>query len=250
MKEIYLSNKGNEILISHFPGWTRYNYIKKIEKISKNKFTVPENITILTVMDDDSVNFNKSPLINQLTKNKIKFINAAEHKDVYPWVNNKKIELLKNTLDTIETEYTLILDGSDVVIHKDLTNIIDIYKTYNKDIIFNASQWAHPSIDIEGIENRKETYGEYCYLNAGCCIGKTDSLKSFYSECFDLFSSSNKDDENWESEQYFVRQTFKNHMDTVFFDYDCRIFQIWHKTELKLPYISKDRNIIYQIDKS
>ena len=248
MKEIYLSNKGHKIKICHFPGWTRYNYKHKIDKFSRYKTSIPDNLTIITVVDDDSVAYDKSPLIKQLNMNGIPFINAAEHKDVYPWVNNKKLELINDALKKVNTTYCLILDGIDVVIIDDLKDIIDIYSTYGKDIIYNASPWAHPKLDIEGIENRKELYGEYCYLNAGCCIGKTTALKKFYKECVETFNAADTNDENWESEQYFVRQVFAKHTDKIFFDYECKIFQVWHKTELKLPYINENRDIIYQID--
>lgn len=199
----------------------------------------------MTVVDDDTANYDKSVLINQLKRNKIPFINAAEHKDVYPWVNNKKISLIVDALSKVETEYCLILDGIDVAINSDLKDIINILKTYNKDIIFNATAWAHPSMEIDVIEDRKEKYGTYCYLNAGCCIGKTEALKTFYAEVLELFNNCPKDDPNYTSEQYFVRQAFKNHMDTIFFDHECKLFQVWHKAKLGVYNINIPSNTIY-----
>lgn len=249
MKEVYLTPNGNKINISHFPGWTRYKYKRLMEKMAKTKIkNVPENLTIMTVVDDDTANYDKSPLINQLKENNIPFINAAEHKDVYPWVNNKKIELICNALKEVKTEYCLILDGIDVVINRDLNHIIDDFKTYNKDIIFNATAWAHPSVEIDVIENRKEIYGTYSYLNAGCCIGNTDALLKFYKEVLKMFKATPEDDEFYSSEQYFVRKVFAKRMKTVFFDYKCKIFQVWHNAELGIPKIDQStHSIIYKL---
>ena len=84
-------------------------------------------------------------------------------------------------------------------------------------------------------------------MNAGCCIGKTKALRAFYKECLDIFKSSDKD-EYWQSEQYFVRKAFAKNMKKVWFDHDCRIFQVWHKTEVGLPKIDRmTGDIIYQI---
>jgi len=249
MAQTYLTSKGTPIKISHFPGWTRYKYKYLIDRFSKTKIKpLPEKIQLITCMDDDSVSYNKSPLINQLNSNGIPFINAAEHKDVYPWVNNKKIKLIYDALQNVTSEYCLILDGIDVTINQDLDDIIDIYKTYDKKIVFNATPWAHPKVIIDMVEDRKIRYGKYCFLNAGCCIGETESLRSFYKEALDIFNETPQDNPYWSSEQYFIRKVFANHMDTVFFDYDCKIFQIWHKTKVGLPQINrKNGHITYQI---
>ena len=71
-------------------------------------------------------------------------------------------------------------------------------------------------------------YGIYNYLNAGICIGKTDALIEFYQECWDIAKYDSKNPYH-SSEQYYVRKVFDTHQDTVFFDWDCRFFQIWHK---------------------
>ena len=249
MSQKYLTSKGNPIKISHFPGLERHDYKHIIEKFSKIKIKpLPENLQLITCVDDDTVNYDKSPLINQLKRSNIPFINAAEHKDVFPWVNNKKIKLLYDTLQNVTTEYCLILDGIDVTINTDLDDIIDIYKTYEKDIIFNATPWAHPRVIVDMVPNRKVNYGKYCFLNAGCCIGKTEALKEFYKEVLDIFNETPKNDKYWKSEQYFVRKAFANHMDTVFFDYDCKIFQVWHKTEVGPAEIDdKTGDITYRI---
>ena len=240
MKMTYLTSKGEPVKISHFPGWTRYKYKYLMDKFSTNKIGgLPKDLRIITCVDDDSASHGKSPLINQLDRCGIPYINAAEHKDVYPWVNNKKIHLLYDTLKNVKSKYCLILDGIDVTINENLDDIIDIFNTYKKDIVFNATPWAHPHAEIDIIENRKELYGKYCYLNAGCCIGKTKALVKFYKEVAEIFDNTPETDENWESEQYFVRKAFANHMDKVWFDNECKLFQVWHKTKLSLPHIDR-----------
>lgn len=126
-----------------------------------------------------------------------------------------------------KTEYALILDGADVCIMSDLSDIVERFKTYDKDIIFNATIRRFPQVEIDYIENR-ELLGKYCYFNAGCCIGKTKALLEFYQECQKVIRT---DRHKNPSEQYYVRQVFNKHQDKVFIDYDCKIFQVWHNPE-------------------
>ena len=241
MKHVYLNAKGNPIKISHFPGHSKCKYKDLIKEFAKTKISeIPSDLQIITCVDDNNVANDKSPLIRQFNKNNIPFINAASGKDVYPWVHNKKIQLIYDTLQNVTSKYCLILDGIDVTFNSDLTSIIEDFKAYNKKIIFNGTSLLHPRVIIDVIPNRVEKYGKNSFLNAGCCIGETEALKSFYKEVLDLFNTTDKaTNKYWKSEQYFVRSVFANHMDTVWFDYESKIFQVWHGIKLGLPEINK-----------
>ena len=248
MKEIYLTKNNNPIKISHFPGYDRYLYKNLMARFERNKVSIPDNITLITVADDDTVAYDRAMLIRQLNKSKINFVNPAKHVDVYPWVNNRKIELIINALKRITTEYCLILDSLDVTINSDLSNIIELFQTYNKEILFNATNFKYPNVDVDIIENREELYGRYCYLNAGCCIGLTSSLLKFYEDTLENLNNCSKDDPYWESEQYHIRKTFSQNMETVGIDYECKIFQVWHKLKLENPKVDIfKKTITYKI---
>lgn len=123
------------------------------------------------------------------------------------------------------------MDGNDAVIMDDLDTLIDKYKTYSKDIIYNATCWRFPQIIVDYVADRYK-YGIYNCLNAGICIGKTESLIPFYQEALDIAKYDGKNPYH-SSEQYYIRKVFDKYQDTVFFDYDCRFFQIWHKVSYK-----------------
>jgi hypothetical protein len=203
---------------------------------------VPENLQIVTCVDDLSV--DSACLIKQLKSSNIPFINAAEGINVQPWVNTKKIGCYYNALLNIDKEYTLLLDGTDVTIVSDLSDIIEKYKEYNVDILYNATAASFPKVNIEKIEH-KDFYGKYGNFNAGCCIGKTDKLIDFYKEGLEVLKNMDNNDPFKDSEQYHLRKVFANHLDTVWFDYRCKIFQVMHKIN-NISFITQNTtNMLY-----
>lgn len=226
----YISHSGNPILIGHFPGQCRSieNNIRIIEETMKKKVHVPDNITIVSPITENTL--NNSPLPIQLNNSGIDYINPLLGKNVI-WRPHEKIKYVLDGLKEVKTEYTLIMDGNDAVIMDDLDTLIDKYKTYNKDIIYNATCWRFPQVIVDYVEDRYK-YGIYNYLNAGICIGKTESLIPFYQEAWDIAKYDGKNPYH-SSEQYYIRKVFDKYQDTVFFDYDCRFFQIWHKASYK-----------------
>ena len=209
--------------ILHFPGEASHikeYWLTLIEE--KSSFANVDNLTIITFATDE----NNSPLINQLKRNNINYINAVDDKS--DWVNTKKIGYLLNALEKVETEYVLILDGYDVVI-QDLNNILDKFKTLNHRIIFNATHNNYPNIEIDKIPNR-ESLGDFCYLNAGGCIGYKEDIQKFYQKV--LAVQNNVENPN-NSEQLLVRTVFAEYSDKkdnnfVFIDYSSTIFQVWN----------------------
>lgn len=220
----YYSHTKNKILIGHFPGQTKQENIELIEELKNRKIKIPDNLEIVSVITKDQIDY--SPLHYQLKHNKYSYINPLKNRHMI-WKRTNKIYYVLQALKETEKEYSLILDGSDVVILSDLTNIIDIFKEYDKNIVYNSTIWMYPHIIIDNVENRGQ-YGEYCYLNAGCCIGKTKDLINFYDYAWKIIKNTYI---TCDSEQYYIRKAFNNCQNTVFFDYDCKIFQCWHKAE-------------------
>jgi len=209
--------------IFHFPGSASHfkeYWIELLEK--KSTFKDVENLTIITF----ATNEDESPLISQLKRNGVKYINAVNsEKD---WVNTQKIQYLLNALEKVTTDYVLILDGYDVVI-QDLNEIIEKFKSLNYRIIFNATHNNYPEMEIDKIQSI-EKLGEFCYLNAGGCIGYREDIRRFYGEVLDI---QNKVENPYNSEQLLVRTVFAKYSDKkdnnfVFIDYSSIIFQVWN----------------------
>ncbi|MBQ0112301.1 MAG: hypothetical protein KBT03_04140 [Bacteroidales bacterium] len=221
----YYNHNNESILIGHFPGKSRIESADILEKYKKTKFMKPFGVQFISIITPDYLK-NGACLDFQLKRNGIEYLNPAKYDYFGKWSMPKKIKYIIKALKQTKEPYALILDGADVcIMNEDLTSMIEKFKSYNKKIIFNATIWAYPKTNIDIIENR-EQYGRFCHLNAGCCIGETKALLEFYEECQQLV---NNDKIGSNSEQYYIRQVFNNHQDTVFFDYDCKIFQIWHK---------------------
>lgn len=220
----YYSHTKNKILIGHFPGQTRTQNMELINELSDRKFSMPDNIDIVSVIEKESL--PSAPLHKQLQLNGYEYINPVKNRHMI-WERTKKIFYVLEGLKKAKKEYTLILDGNDVAVLSDLDNIVDIFETYDKKIIFNSTIWMYPHVIVDNVENRGQ-YGEYCYLNAGCAFGKTEDLIEFYEYAWNIVKNSSRE---IDSEQYYIRKAFNNRQDYVFFDYDCKIFQCWHKVE-------------------
>lgn len=220
----YYSGSGNKIMIAHFPGKTKLEQdnARLLKTFSKRAFYKPDNIGIVCAITQDQI--ANSPLVNQLQENKYAYYNSLDGRNIM-WKPERKILHVLDSLKLCKEEYALVLDGNDVAILSDLDNIVDLFLSYNKQIIYNATIWMYPHIMIELIENRGQ-YGQYCYLNAGCAFGKTSDLIRFYEEAWSIVKT---EPYPVESEQYYIRKLFDQHQDQVFFDWQCKIFQCWHK---------------------
>ena len=229
----YYSHTNHKILIGHFPGQTKKIYKDLMYDLADRHFNLPDNIDIISVIKKETIPI--SPLHKQLTLNNYSYINSIKDRNML-WNKNKKIKYVLDSLYVATKEYCLILDGNDVAILSDLDNIVELFESYNKKVLFNASIWMFPHVIIEHVKDRYK-YNPYCFLNAGCCFGKTKDLIDFYEYAYNVYKESLTD---VDYEQYYIRKAFDKKQDEVFFDYDCKIFQCWHKCE----YIEIDDNKI------
>lgn len=244
---VYNEN-GEPVNILHFPGVgkAKYENQQMIKIIRENEVSLPENITLITVVDHKNV--DNALLIKQLNAMEIPFVNPAEDLIVERFENTDKIGLILDALQNVDTEYCLILDGLDVVITS-LDDIMDKYLALGKDIIYNATNINYPDVDVETVENQK-SLGSYRYFNAGCCIGKTSALLDFYNECAIELSGCDGSDKYYHSEQYHVRKAFDHNQDIVGIDNECKIFQVINTAKHEPPYYDpKNRLIVFKIKK-
>ena len=222
-------NKGVKMMtafVRHFPGKSAIKFSDYINENKYNKFSLPENISIVSVITkeyqgkaclDIQCENNGTPLINPLKDRYVK------------WNRYDKPKYILNGLNSVKTEYTLVLDGNDTLIINDLDNLVEEAKNYyNCKVLFNATCYNYPKMVIDDINRRY--FGRYKYLNAGVAFGKTEDLKWFYEI---VKNEVDKDFHHIDSEQYYVRKAFDIINETidknyVKFDYNNELFECMH----------------------
>ena len=156
----FYNSKSHDFLIGHFPGETRYKYDQLINEFKNIKFKNNIDVTIISPITKDFL--ASSPLHHQLVLNEYKYINTLYDRYM-KWEKISKIDAIIDSLMMCKTKYSLILDGNDVVILDDLTDIINRFDEYNVKILFNPTIYMFPHIVIDKVPNR-EKLGKYCYL--------------------------------------------------------------------------------------
>jgi hypothetical protein len=221
-----LNYREEEFSIAHFQGNSYYGYMAVADYFKQQPVAVPQNVTIITACNNPGT----SMLIEQLGKNGIAFINKA--KKGGSWSNLKKPACISKALEEVTNEYVLILDAADVLFTgTGLDRLLDSFDGYGKDLIFNATKSNYPNELIDRIPDR-DFRGEFRYLNAGCCFGKTGAAVEFYAAVQGLIEAGTVYNPK-KSEQLVVRHIFKDRTESVDFDYKCNIFQTFGRTELK-----------------
>lgn len=198
-------------MIYHFPGLTRKNFIDSLTYLNNTLCPkIPDNIQIVTV---GSIAREFYVLLDQLRRFDIPFINTAEDYFGY-WDNTMKIDFILQGLDLCTKPYILVLDAIDVLIG-DCSNIINKLKLNypDKKAIYNASKNVYPTKLIEVIKDIG-SLGEWCYLNAGVCIGELEYLKYMYNEAKEY----KKIYKTELAEQALIRMVYHNNQDKIGID--------------------------------
>jgi hypothetical protein len=182
-------NTNSEPMVVHFNGRSYRNLNKDIYDECKNwcfsediktyfsKFSFPKELTIFTVANKSDYMLLKFaehvgiPIVQ---------LGADIKKD--DWVYGHKIKLYMEALQNCKTEYAICADASDVLFIDHPLNVLEKFKTMNKDVLFNAEKHcyrcksrAHDFFH-EKIKQGDET--NFKYFNSGLCIGKTKNLLS------------------------------------------------------------------------
>ena len=209
-----LSKSRNEASVLHFCGYSKRSLSAYMFRMSEQIVSKPADVTIITFGQENIF----SPLIEQLKKSDISYINPAV--DVVNWKNTLKPQLTLNALNNVSTQYAVILDSADVVLTEKFINIVDRYQSYGKDIVFSGNSVQFPNVSLDSVVGR-EGWGTEKYLNSGCVIGKVESLKSFYTA---VISAGNEDNQ-FKSDQYMVRSVYDAYKDIAAIDYQSKCFQ-------------------------
>lgn len=246
MLTIKNNNRTNTPNILHFQGDTGQQLTQTFDCIYE-RVEVPseydrENITLISCWTDEE----KCCLLKQCKKSSIKLVNAIpkDYDTSQQWDMRNKIKFILDTLKTVKTKYSIILDGYDVLLVS-LTDIIEKFESQPYSILFNATCNNFPDVYIDCVPQRYKC-GTHAYFNAGCCIGYTDKLIKFYSETNDIATNGNLYNP-YCSEQFILRHTFANYskyidQKFVFFDWESKIFQTMGKVNSSAFAIGGDMN--------
>jgi hypothetical protein len=220
-----LNYSEKEFSIAHFQGNSYYGYMAVADYFKQQAVSVPENVTIVTACNHPE----KSMLTAQLEKNGIAFINRA--KKGGSWSNLKKPGYIGRALKEVTTGYVLILDAADVLFTGvGLDRLFEHFEECGKSLIFNATKSNYPNELIDRIPDR-DFRGDFRYLNAGCCFGRTETAIEFYRAAQELIEAGTVYNPK-KSEQLIVRHIFRDRTEDVDFDWKCNIFQTFGQTEL------------------
>lgn len=186
----------------------------EIKNLCTNEVVVPGNLQIVTFNNGSAHGCKNIGSLEKSIQNQCTVMGS----NIIQWKNIYKLSLVVDFLQYCKTEYVLSLDSSDIVIFS-LQDIINKFLEKKCDILFNAEMNCWP----KEYDNEKGWFREpFCYLNAGCCIGKRESLLKFYQECLFL-KDINGTYPN--SEQKIVKINFYKWYPKILIDDDCTIFQ-------------------------
>ena len=204
-------------LIVHAAGFSHHTkeWKELCDKAVDTKVELANDVTIISFFFGNA----KFPLKQQLENSNIEYVNASENKLIPFWQNRMKIKFIDETIKSINTKYVLILDGIDILMADNCTDIVERFKEFNCKILYNATKNCYPEHITKDIEN---SHTEWKYLNAGALIGETEYVAKFYNDI--MIDYDNVSMPLPQSEQGRIRDKWKNYS-YIKCDYGCKIFQ-------------------------
>ena len=156
----------------------------------KGVFTKPDNLTILTVRNEGSLEDRMIPSLQGYDQKSILEANL-EYLGItpltvltdarLPWRNTFKIEMLHNYFNSgkCTTEYFMFCDAVDVIFKDDPQRVIDIFETFDCDALFMSTT---STLGYNCMPDVKRFVDELNggigrYMNTGVYIGRTSFIK-------------------------------------------------------------------------
>ena len=192
-KKIY--NTDSHLLHSKMAFKVNDKIIKNLKL--KNSFKTPKDLTIISYHS-----FDYKPLFEK----NMDFLGLkyTTIKAETPYFFTKKIEIIYSMVrdKRIKTKYVLVCDSDDVIFTKNPKNIIEVFESFNCDILFCSTDWDFihgKTNDIIPqnlcIKNQRDwvttVMGQKKYLNAGAFIFKTDNVCDIFEESVKYISYEN-----------------------------------------------------------
>ena len=161
----------------------------------KNSFTKPDNLTIITVRNEGTMEDRIIPSLRGYENKSILEANL-EYLGIQPltvltdsrlpWRNTFKFELINNYLKSgkCTTKYFMFCDAVDVIFIDEPQKVIDIFESFNCDALFMSTHSTDgyncmPEVK-DFVDTKIKSNGRY--LNSGVYIGKTEFIKELFEE--------------------------------------------------------------------
>jgi len=156
----------------------------------KDAFSKPDNLTILTVRNEGSIEERIIPSLRGYEDKSILEANL-EYLGIrpltvltdsrLPWRNTFKLELLSNYFKSgkCTTDYFMFCDAVDVIFKDDPQRVIDIFETFDCDALFmsTTSTLGYNCMpDVKKFVDKLNN-GTGRYMNTGVYIGRTEFIK-------------------------------------------------------------------------
>lgn len=163
--------------------------------VYKNAFSKPNNLTIVTVRNEGSLEDRIIPSLSGYEDKSILETNL-EYLGIQPlvvlkdsrlpWRNTFKFEAILNYLNSgkCTTEYFMYCDTIDVIFIDEPQKVIDIFESFNCEALFMSTNSTDGYQCMPEIKNKidKINNGNKRYLNSGVYIGKTNFIKEIFNE--------------------------------------------------------------------
>ncbi len=161
----------------------------------KNAFSKPDNLTIVTVRNEGSMEDRLIPKMleykyNSILEANLKYLGIQPlvvlTDSRLPWRNTFKFEMILNYLNSggCDTEYFMFCDAIDVIFKDRPEKVIEIFEKSNCDALFMST---HSTDGYSCMPDVKENIdkingGNGRYLNSGVYIGRTSFIKEIFEE--------------------------------------------------------------------
>lgn len=149
------------------------------------------------------------------------------------WRNCYKLYLTADLLPRIKTPYVMALDADDVLVLRPLHEILALFHTFGCDIVFGSEKQSWPEVKAISRFERSIAQSDYCHLNSGAWIGRTDAcarlFKDALDEDLDDILAAKRTMLTLYDDQGLTRKAFRRHHPAAQLDYQCRIFQALFK---------------------
>lgn len=218
----YLNHMDEPLYVLHFPGTGLEIGQSIVDENLDRSIVISDKLSIISIMNRQC--WDSSPVRMQCEHNSIPLYNTAISET--HWSNTLKISHILKSLELVNTQYVLIVDGRDVTFVNDLDNkFIQTFESFNCPIIYNGTPVAYPEVAIEPLHEILSHKGKQKFLNAGVCIGDRKALIEFYTVAYQIHLNNpgNK------SEQLIIRKARQKHPNLASFDEYNKLFRIVHK---------------------
>jgi hypothetical protein len=149
------------------------------------------------------------------------------------WTNPHKIMLLKDHLGDVDTEFVLVLDANDVIIIRSLHDLLDKFRRFECQMLYNASSFVYPCETFYSSKEESITNKFFNHLNSGCLIGYTKFVHEVYSQAYEFEDNITRT--HYYSDQIKIKSIYIKMYPKIKLDTRCEIFQIFHA---KIPLYS------------